>query len=81
MCISAAENRPNLESHAERRVASCAATGYLVHQVVNENGSGANDCRPKVLDALADPAIPVIVVEQKDQATRIGFRYLEMLLE
>jgi putative resolvase len=59
-------------------VASCAATGYLVHQVVSENGSGANDRRPKVLELVADPAIPVIVVEQKDQATRFGFRYLEM---
>jgi putative resolvase len=67
---------------------SCRAARSLLRRhglsgtpVVSENGSGANDRRPKVLELLADPAILVIVVEQKDQATRFGFRYLEMLLE
>ena len=79
--VSAAENRPNLESQAERLVANCAAKGYQVHQVVKEIGSGVNDSRPKFLKLLVDPAITVIVVEQKDRATRFGCRYLDTLLE
>ncbi len=79
--VSAAENRANLESQAERLVAYCAAKGYQVHQVVKEIGSGVNDSRPKVLKVLADPAVETLVVEHKDRATRFGFRYIEMLLE
>jgi len=79
--VSAAENRPNLESQADRLVAYCAAKGYQVHQVVKEVGSGVNDSRPKFLKLLADPSLAVIVVEHKDRATRFGFRYIEVLLE
>jgi hypothetical protein len=31
-----AENRPHLQRLADRLVASCAATGYHVHQVAKE---------------------------------------------
>jgi predicted site-specific integrase-resolvase len=79
--VSAAENRPNLESQADRLVAYCAARGYQVHQVVKEVGSGVNEGRPQFLKLLADPSIAVIVVEHNDRATRCGFRYLETLLE
>jgi putative resolvase len=79
--VSAAENRPNLESQAERLVAYCAAKGYQVHQVVKEIGSGVNDSRPKFLKLLADPTVETLVVEHKDRATRFGFRYIETLLE
>lgn len=79
--VSAAENRPNLESQAERLITYCAAKGYQVHQVVKEIGSGVNDSRPKFLKVLADPTIKVVVVEHKDRATRFGFGYIETLLE
>jgi predicted site-specific integrase-resolvase len=79
--VSAAENRPNLESQAERLVSYCAAKGYQVHQVVKEIGSGVNDSRPTFLKLLADSTIGLIVVEHKERATRFGFRYLETLLE
>jgi putative resolvase len=78
--VSATENRPKLESQAERLMAYCAAKGYQVHQVVREIGSGVNDSRPKFLKLLADPLVTLIVVEHKDRATRFGFRYLDMLL-
>ncbi len=84
MRVSAAENRPNLESQAERLITYCAAKGYQVHQVhqvVKEIGSGVNDSRPKFLKVLADPTIKVVVVEHKDRATRFGFRSIETLLE
>lgn len=78
--VSSAENKPNLDSQAERLVAYCAAKGYQVSRVVKEIGSGVNDARPKLLALLEDQSIGLIVVEHKDRATRFGFRYLETLL-
>lgn len=78
--VSSAENKPNLDSQAERLVAYCAAKGYQVSRVVKEIGSGVNDARPKLLALLEDHSIGLIVVEHKDRATRFGFRYLDTLL-
>ena len=78
--VSAAENRPNLDSQAERLVAYCAARGYQVSQVVKEIGTGVNDSRPQLLKLLSDPRVGVIVVDHKDRLTRFGFRYIEALL-
>jgi putative resolvase len=77
--VSAAENRPYLESHAERLIEYCAAKGYQAHQVLKEIGSGVS--HPKFLKVLADPTIKGIVVEHKDRATRFGFHSIETLLE
>ena len=52
-----------------------------MHQVVKEIGSGVHESRPKFLQVLADPTIKVVVVEHQDRATRLGFRYMETLLE
>ena len=78
--VSSAENKPNLDSQAERLVAYCAAKGYQVSKVVKEIGSGVNDARPKLLALLEDHSLGLIVVEHQDRATRFGFRYLDMLL-
>jgi len=78
--VSNAENKPNLDSQAERLVAYCAAKGYQVVKVVKEVGSGVNDARPKLLALLEAPTVSLIVVEHKDRATRFGFRYLDTLL-
>jgi putative resolvase len=74
------EHRPNLERQMERLEDYCAARGYQIATAVKEIASGANDARPKFLALLSDPSITTIVVEQKDRATRFGFRYLETLL-
>jgi putative resolvase len=52
--VSANENRPNLDTQAERLSAYCAAKGWKVHKVVKEVGSGINDGRKKLLAILAD---------------------------
>lgn len=79
--VSAAPNRPNLESQVERLTACCGAKGYQARQVVKEVGSGVNESCPKFLNLLADPTIAIILVEHKVCATRFGFRYLEKSLE
>jgi putative resolvase len=78
--VSSAENKPNLDTQAERLVAYCAAKGYQVNKVVKEVGSGVNDARPKLLALLEDQTITRIVVEHKDRLARFGFRYLETML-
>jgi len=78
--VSANENRPNLNTQAERLCAYCAAKGWKVHKVVKEVGSGINDGRKKLLAILADPTVKIIVVEHKDRLTRFGFKYIETLL-
>jgi predicted site-specific integrase-resolvase len=79
--VSAQENRPNLDSQAERLIAYCTAKGQPVHTVVKEVGSGVNDTRPRLHKLLADTAITVIVVEHKDRLTRFGFAYISTLLQ
>ena len=79
--VSAAENRPNLDTQAEQLSSYCSAKGYQVHKIVKEVGSGINDNRQKLLKLLADPTMTVVVVEHKDRLTRFGFRYIETLLE
>lgn len=78
--VSSAENKPNLDSQAERLVAYCSAKGYQVEKVVKEIGSGVNDARPKLLHLLEDVSTTVIVVEHKDRLSRFGVRYIETLL-
>ena len=36
--VSAAENRPNLDTQAERLSSYCAAKGYQVHKIAKEIG-------------------------------------------
>jgi predicted site-specific integrase-resolvase len=77
--VSSAENKPNLESQADRVSQFCAAKGWTVNMVVKECASGLNDSRPKLQKVLKNPAVTRIVVEHKDRLTRFGFEYLKTL--
>ena len=77
--VSAAENKSNLESQAERVSAYCAAKGWKVSEVVKEIGSGVNDHRPKLIRLLKDSSVSLIVVEHRDRLTRFGFNYIETM--
>jgi putative resolvase len=79
--VSSAENKPNLDSQAERLVAYCSAKGYQIARIVKEVGSGVSDARPKFLALLEDTSITHIVVEHRERATRFGARYIETLLK
>ena len=50
--VSSAENKPNLESQAERLLAYCCAKGYSIVRIVKEVGSGVNDNRRKLIKLL-----------------------------
>ena len=79
--VASHEPRANLDRQAERLEDYCAAKGYQVSKVVKEIGSGVNDNRAKFLALLENQQVRTIVVEQKDRATRFGFRYLDTLLK
>jgi predicted site-specific integrase-resolvase len=74
--VSSSENKPNLESQADRLVAFSNARGWVVKEVVKECGSGLNDSRRKLAKVLNNPVVTRIVVEHKDRLTRFGFEYL-----
>ncbi len=78
--VSSAENKPNLDSQAERLLSYCSAKGYQVAKVVKEIGPGVNDAHPKLLHLLEDTSATVIVVEHKDRLSRFGVRSIETLL-
>src|SRR5438128_760364 len=78
--VSAAENKPNLDSQAERLVRFCLARGWQVNRIVKEVGSGVNDGRKLFLALLANASSTRIVVEHKDRASRFGVAYIQTLL-
>lgn len=77
--VSSSENKPNLDTQAERVGAFCSANGWVVNGVVKECASGLNDKRPKLLKLIGDPTVTKIVVEHKDRLTRFGFEYIKLL--
>ncbi|MBN6739311.1 IS607 family transposase [Acidithiobacillus sp. MC6.1] len=78
---SSAENRPNLESQAERLGQYATVQGWQVVDVVKETGSGVNDHRKKLEKLLRTlDSWDILIVEHKDRLTRFGFHYIHTLL-
>jgi predicted site-specific integrase-resolvase len=78
--VSSSENKSNLETQADRLTKYCEAKGYQIVSITKEIGSGINDNRKKLINLLNDDNYSVIVVEHKDRLTRLGFNYLQVLL-
>lgn len=79
--VSSSENKPNLETQAERLSQWATLNGYTISDVIKEVGSGLNDNRKKLLRVLSDETVGFIIVEHKDRLTRFGFNYIETLLK
>lgn len=77
--VSSSENKPNLETQADRVSQFCSARGWVVDEVVKECASGLNDTRPKLQKILRERIATRIVVEHQDRLTRFGFNYLKTL--
>jgi putative resolvase len=77
--VSSSENKPNLDSQADRLILFCNANGWCVHEIVKECASGLNDKRPKLLKILSERRATRIIVEHKDRLTRFGFNYIDVL--
>jgi predicted site-specific integrase-resolvase len=77
--VSSSENRPNLESQADRVSQFCTAKGWVVHEIVKECASGLNDQRPKLHKILTEKKATRLLVEHKDRLTRFGLEYIKTL--
>jgi predicted site-specific integrase-resolvase len=51
-----------------------------VSEIIQEFGSGINDKRPKLEKLLKQQNFTKLVVEHKDRLTRVGFNYINTLL-
>jgi putative resolvase len=63
-----------------KRLRKWAADWGIEAEVVAEVGSGLNGKRRKLLRALRDPAVGLIVVEHRDRLSRFGFDLVEAAL-
>jgi putative resolvase len=79
--VSSADQKEDLERQMQRLKDFAAAKGYHVSKTVSELASGLNESRPQFLKLLTDAGIGVIVVEQRDHATRFGLTYIEQLMQ
>jgi predicted site-specific integrase-resolvase len=78
--VSTSARKNNLETQKDRLINFANARGYKVHKVYTEIGSGFNDNRKRLQKILDDQDFTILLVEHKDRLTRIGFNYLETLL-
>ncbi len=78
--VSTPTSKNNLETQKERLVNYANAKGYKVSKVYSEVGSGFNDNRRKLQKILDEQDFTILLVEHKDRLTRVGFKYLETLL-
>ena len=78
--VSTPNRKNNLETQKDRLINYANAKGYQVHKVYTEIGSGFNDNRVKLQKILDEQDFTILLVEHKDRLTRVGFKYLETLL-
>ena len=78
--VSTPTRKNNLETQKNRLISFANAKGYKVHKVYTEIGSGFNDNRKKLQKILDDQDFTILLVEHKERLTRVGFNYLETLL-
>jgi len=78
--VSSTTNKKNLETQKERLVSYANAKGYKVDEVITEFGSGINDKRPKLEKLLKEQNFTKLIIEHKDRLTRLGFNYIETML-
>lgn len=79
--VSSHDQKKDLDGQVARLSIYAAENELIVTKILTEIGSGLNGNRKKLLSALSDPTIDVILVEHKDRLTRFGFEYIETLLK
>ena len=78
--VSSSDQRTDLARQKLRLLEHAHANGWLLDAVIAEVGSGLNGVRPKLLKALAEPALGWLVVEHRDRLARFGFEMVDTLL-
>jgi len=78
--VSTPQRKENLKTQEERLISYANANGYRISRSIKEIGSGFNDNRKELQKILNELNFDVLIVEHKDRLTRVGFKYLETLL-
>ena len=78
--VSSEDQKADLDRQVARLAAFAAERKLTVAKVIAEVGSGLNGDRPKLIAALRDPKIHVLVVEHRDRLARFGSEYIEAAL-
>ena len=79
--VSSAEQKPHLETQANRLWAYAGQNGMLLDEVVTEVASGLNDRRPKLRRLLSDPTVRTVIVEHRERLARFGVGMVEAMLQ
>ena len=79
--VSSAEQKPHLETQANRLWAYAGQNGMLLDEVVSEVASGLNDRRPKLRRLLSDPTVRTVIVEHRERLARFGVGMVEAMLQ
>jgi putative resolvase len=79
--VSSADQKEDLDRQMQRLKDYAASHGYQVSKMVSELASGLNDKRPKLMKLLTDASVGMIVIEHRDRLTRLGFHYIEQLMQ
>ena len=79
--VSSRDQKNDLERQMNRLRDYAAANSYQITKEIAEIGSALNGRTRKLLKALKDPQITLIIAEHKDRLTRFGYDYLEAALQ
>lgn len=79
--VSSAEQKPHLETQANRLWAYAGQQGIELDGVITEIASGLNDKRPKLLKVLADPEVHTVIVEHRERLARFGVGMVAAMLQ
>ena len=78
---SSRDQKNDLERQMNRFRDFAATNNYQIMKEITEIGSGLNGRRRKLIKALKDPQVTIIIAEHKDRLTRFGYDYLEAVLQ
>ena len=80
--VSNDENKQDCVKQSERLYNYSINSGYQIVKQVQEYASGLNENRPKLWWILNNPQDwDILLIEHKDRLTRVGYYYIEKLVE
>jgi predicted site-specific integrase-resolvase len=78
--VSSRDQKNDLERQMNRLRDYAAANNYQIMQEITEIRSTLNGRRRKLIKALQNPQVTLIIAEHKERLTRFGYDYLEAAL-
>ena len=79
--VSSHKQKSDLESQIKRLENYASAKGYQIISTKKEIASGFNDNRKELNKILNENNFDILLVENKDRLTRIGFNYIDKFFQ